>query len=274
MDAGMEIAGRLLVPEVTLPLIGILGLLLVWQYHQAQVLTGRIYALDFWDITGVRMFIHVTTGDGRACEGCQGANGTVFLPSVLTQKDFSTLAHPCSNDAGCRCLILGLYGGWPEADRLIHLLRTQSRRKPYRLSHHEVLELFDGPWHRSVLATGDRLTIHMAQAQLDEPEDVESSVVLYRTIVEQAKGARDLRLLVPAYLRLAQLLEERGRPEEALTVVQRFEKRFPQKRKAFYYPSDGQRAVMAKKKFQLLSHLRQHRALPSNEHQTGLRVAS
>lgn len=270
----MDIASRLIIPEVTVPLIGILGLLIVWQYHQTQVLTGRIYALDFWDITGVRMFIHVTTGDGHACETCREANGTVFLPSVMTQKSFSTLTHPCSSESGCRCLILGLYGGWPEADRLINLLRLQYRRKPYRLRHHEVLELFDGPWHRSVLAAGDRLTIHMAQALLDEPEDVDSSVVLYRTIVEQAKGARDLRLLVPAYLRLAELLEEHDRAEEALMVVQRFEKRFPLKRRAFYYPTDEQRAVMAKRKFRLLCHLRQTRAVPSTGNHTGLRVAS
>ncbi len=270
----MEIASRLIIPEVTVPLIAILGLLVVWQCHHAQVLAGRIYAVDFWDVTGVRMFIHVTTGDGQACHSCQQAHGTVFLPSLMTQKNFSTLTHPCSSESGCRCLILGLYGGWPEANRLIHLLRMQSRRKPYRLSHHEVLELFDGPWHRSVLATGDRLTIHMAQALFDEHEDFESSVVLYRTIIDQAKGARDLRLFVPAYVRLAQLLEQRGRAEEALTVVQRFEKRFPQKRRAFYYPSDGQRAVMATQKFRLLSHLRQTRAVPSTGNHSGLRIAS
>lgn len=270
----MDIASRLVIPEVTIPLISILGLLAVWQYHNAQVLAGRIYAVDFWDVTGVRLFIHVTSGDGRACRSCKQAHGTVFLPSLMTQKNFSTLAHPCSNESGCRCLVLGLYGGWPEADRLIHLLRQQSRKKPYRLGPHEVLELFDGPWHRSVLATGDRLTIHMAQALLDVPDDFENSVVLYRTIVDQAKGARDLRLLVPAYLRLAQVLEERGRPEEALTVVQRFEKRFPRNRKAFYYPSDAQRAVIAGQKFRLLSRLRQLRSVRSPQPDGRLRIVS
>jgi hypothetical protein len=272
----MEIFDRLVIPEVTFPLIGILGLLFVWQYYQAQVLAGRIYALDFWDITGVRMFMHVTTGGDRACEHCQAAQGTVFLPSILTQKDFSTLAHPCTNGAGCRCLIVGLYGGWPEADRVVHLLRQQSRRKPYKLSYQELLEVFEGPWHRSVVASADRLTIHMVQAMLDEHEDMDSAIVLYHSIVDQAKGARDLRLLVPAYLRLTELLEQAGRHEEALAMAKRFDKRFPRRRRAFYYPTENQRATMVARQFRLLSHVRQQRAVPSKGRQrdTSLRIAS
>lgn len=269
----METLDRLVIPEITVPLIGILGLLFVWQYYRAQVLAGRIYALDFWDITGVRMFMHVTTGDGSACERCRQASGTVFLPSVMTGKGFTTLTHPCSSEGGCRCLIVGLYGGWPEADRLVRQLRAQSRRKPYRLSPPELLELFDGPWHRSAAASSDRLTIHMVQAMVNEREDADNAIVLYRVIVDQARGARDLRLLVPAYLRLTDLLERRGRDEEALAAVQRFEKRFPDRRKVFYYPSEFQRGLMAARKFRLLSRLRQHRATAATA-RGGLRIAS
>lgn len=241
----------LVVPEVLYSLLALLGLLLVWQYHEKQVLAGRIYAIDFWDVTGIRMFLHATTWDGRSCPVCRQANGTVFLPSLATKKNFSTLAHPCTNSLGCRCLIVGLYGGWPEAAKLLERLRRQGRKTPLKLTDQELLALFDGPWHQSITSAGDRLTINMLDGMRLERKDPEGSVVRYRYVIDQARGARDIRLVAPAFIRLAEVLERLGRHEEAAEVIDGFEQRFPKKKRAFYFPSDAQRQIMASRKLRL-----------------------
>lgn len=244
------------IPEVLYSLMAILGLLLVWQYHQKQVLAGRIYAIDFWDVTGIRMFLHATTWDGRSCAICREANGTVFLPSLATKKNFSTLAHPCTNALGCRCLIVGLYGGWPEAAQLLERLRRQGRKTPLKLTDKELLALFDGPWHQSITSAGDRLTINMLEGMRVERKDPEGSAVRYRYVIDQAKGARDVRLVAPAFMRLAEVLEHLGRHEEAVEVIESFERRFPRNKRAFYFPSDAQRRVMATRKLRLQANLK------------------
>lgn len=249
----MEIFGGFVVPESTLYLLGVLGLLVIWQYHHIQVLAGRIYAVDFWDVSGIRMFLHATTQDGHACRSCKEANGTVFLPSLATKKNFSTLKHPCSNPSGCRCMIVGLYGGWPEANRIVKTLRKEFRKKPMNLSDKQVINMFEGPWQQSISATSDRLTIHMLEAMHLEGSDIEGALFRYRYVVEQARGARDLNLVVPAYLRLVELLERAKKNQEALEVVSQFEKRFARKKSVFYYPKDAQRDAMSSLKSRLLS---------------------
>ncbi len=241
----MNVLEDITIAEVTFPLLAIVSLLALWQFHQNLVLTRRIYAIDFWDVSGIRMLLHATPRDGHACPSCRKADGTVFLPSLATKKNFSTLHSPCSNPEGCRCLIVALYGGWKEANHLVQVLRTQSRNRPMKLEREQFLQLFAGPWHRGDSAAADSLTIHLLHAFYLEGQDLAGAISLYRSIVEEARGARDLRLLVPAYLRLAELLERVDRPEEALEVIQRFEKRFHLRKSLFYYPSETQRGVMA-----------------------------
>lgn len=255
-----SIAQYLVIPEFTYSLVAIVGLLLVWQYHQKQVLAGRIYAIDFWDVSGIRMFLHATTWDGRSCKVCKEANGTVFLPSLATKKNFSTLHGPCTSPIGCRCIIVGLYGGWPEAAQLLQRLRKHGREKPLRLSEAELLKLFDGPWHQSITSAGDRLTINMLEAMRLEGKDAEGAIVRYRYVIEQARGARDVRLLAPAYSRLSEVLEHVGRHDEAIAVIDKFEQRFPKNKRAFYFPSDAQRGVMAMRKFRLQANLKRSRS--------------
>lgn len=241
----MSIFDNLLLSDVAVYLLGVLGLLVVWQYHQNQVLAGRIRAVDFWDVSGIRMFMHVATRDERTCAACREAHGTVFLPSLATQKRFSTLPRPCASSRGCRCLIVGLYGGWPEASELVRRLRQDARKKPIHLGSKDVQRLFEGPWQRSVSGAGDRLTIHMIEALHLEGTDAEASAIRYRYVIEQAKGARDLYLLVPAYLRLAELFERLGKVEECLKVIEHFEQRFAKRRPSFYYPNESQRHSMS-----------------------------
>ncbi len=139
----MAYLNYLVIPEVTLPSISILGLLLIWQYYRNQILVGRIYAVDFWELSGVRMFMVAASWDGQACPSCQEAHGTVFLPSLVTKKNVTLLPHLCSNLMGCRCLVVGLYGGWPEADRLVLRLREHGKNKSLKLTEREFEELLD-----------------------------------------------------------------------------------------------------------------------------------
>jgi hypothetical protein len=252
----MQIMEGVFIPQMAIYLMGILGLLILWQYHHIQTLSGRIYAVDFWDVSGIRMFMHATATDGNACKACREANGKVFLPSLATRKDFSTIHGPCTSPEGCRCLIVGMYGGWPEASRLFHYLRRHSKKKPFKLGGKELIELFEGPWQRGISASTDRLTINMIEALRLEGRDAEGAIVRYRYIIDQASGARDLRLVVPAYLRLSEMLERLNRHEEAFEIIQRFEKRFSRKRQIFYYPSELQRETMAIRRSNLVLRLR------------------
>ncbi len=253
----MDTAARLLViPEVTYSLLAILALLLVWQYHNNLSLAGRIYAVDFWDVSGIRMFLHVTTWDGQACEVCQEANGTAFLPSLSTVKGFSTLPRPCANAGGCRCLIVALYGGWPEANRVLQRLRKYGRKNALTLTEQEFVELLEGPWERSVTAAGDQLTMNIIEAMRVEGQVAEDAAFKYRYIIDRARGARNLRLLVPAFLRLSKVLERLGHHEDAIALCEQFEQRFSRNRRGFYYPSEEQRGTMAMTKIRLQTNLK------------------
>lgn len=247
-----SIKNMITVPELTFYFFAILGLLLVWQYHQIQVLSGRIYAVDFWDVSGIRMLMHVAILDNNSCRHCRNAHGTVFLPSLATQKRFTTLEGPCMTSDGCRCLIVGLYGGWPDADRFVRNLRKHGKKKAMKLGQKELADLFNGNWESKISAAGDQMTIQMLTGMQKEKNSPKESIALYQEILQRASGARDLRLVVPTYLRLSEVFEKGGQFNESLHVTQEFEKRFAKHKKVFYYPSGEQRWVMATRKARIL----------------------
>ena len=225
-----------LVPAVATSLFALLGLYVRGQYRS----WAKAYRRSAWDSGNgdkVRLLMHVTTQDSGACRACRDAHGTVFLPSLTAKKGFSTLRHPCSNPNGCRCLVVGLHGGWPTANRLVETLRRHSRHKPIKLDDDEVLKLFEWPWRGTNNDTTDRVAIQMVQALHLEGTDLEAAIAQYRYVLDRAKSSRDVRLLVPAYRRLAELLQRVGRPHEALEVVERFEKRFSAKQQLLYRPT-------------------------------------
>ncbi|NJN36870.1 MAG: hypothetical protein HC794_07205 [Nitrospiraceae bacterium] len=75
-------------PDVTIYLVGILGLLVVWQYYQMQIMAGRILAVDIFDRSGIRMYLYVTPDDDHICEVCAASNGRVYVPSQVAKKIF------------------------------------------------------------------------------------------------------------------------------------------------------------------------------------------
>lgn len=242
-------------------LLGVLGLLLVWQFYKLQVLSGRIQAVDFWDRSGTRMFIHSTVQDEHTCGPCQEANGNVFLPSLSTKKNFTTLEEPCTNSAGCRCLVIGIYGAWREAQRLVDYLRKRSKKTPLKLTDRVVTELLAGDWEKTISGGADRIAIHMLEAMRMEGSDPEASLFRYRFVVTQATSARDLYLVVPAYVRLVDLLAKVGRDEEALEVINGFENRYEGKKPIPPFPTEAQRGAMSVQKSRLAMKTRQVNAV-------------
>ena len=234
-------------------ILAILGLLAVWAFHEMQVRAGRIQAVDFWDRSGIRFFIHATPHDGNICSVCLEANGKAFLPAVAAKKKFTALKGSCTNPSGCRCLLVGLYGGWPEARRLLEQLKSKSSSKTVQLSEKELDTLLGGQWAQGVSGTMDRISVHMLEAMRNEGSNPEVALQRYRFVAENAKSDRDKAFVGPAYLRLADLLERTGHQAEALAVVDRFLKTFSEKKKGQHGPTDEQITGMSLRKTRLMT---------------------
>lgn len=233
-------------------LCGILGLLLLWQYHEKQVLAGRIQALDIFDRSGIRMYVFATPDDGLICNACWEANGMVYLPSQVANKDFVPRPSPCANSGRCMIVMAGMYGAWLEARNVVYRLRAAGTTGSLKLSVQELSELLKGNWEQSVSAATDRLAVLMLAALSGEKKSPDAAINAYRLAIREAKEVHDLPLVVPAYLRLAEVLMNLSRADEALAVIQEFEERYPREGKTRPYdPTETQRGLMAIKKSRL-----------------------
>ncbi len=233
-------------------LCGILGLLLLWQYHQKQILAGRIQAIDIFDRSGIRMYVFATPDDGQICNACWEANGMVYLPSQMANKDFVPRPSPCANSGRCTIVRAGLYGAWLEARNVVHRLRAAGTKGSLKLSVQELSELLKGNWEAGVSAATDRLAVLMLAALSGEKKNPDAAINAYRLAIREAKEVHDLPLVVPAYLRLAEVLVNMSRTDEALAVIQEFEERYPREgRTRPYDPTETQRGLIAIKKSRL-----------------------
>jgi hypothetical protein len=212
------------VPDFIPYALAILGLLLLWKLHTLQVQAGRIQAIDIWDRSGIRMFIHATPDDDMACPACREAHGLVFLPSLVAHKKFTAMTSPCTNPSGCRCVLVGLGTGWPEAQRVLSLLKEQDGT--IRLAEEELTAVLRGSRQIGTGASADQVPVRLLNALLDERSDPEAAILGYRYVIEHAKEQRDFPFLIPSYFRLSDLLERAARPADALPIVDRFLKRY------------------------------------------------
>ena len=208
------------IPDFIPYVLAILALLLLWEFYDLQVRAGRIHAVDIWDRSGIRMFIYATPLDHMACPACREAHGLAFLPSLVAPKKFKVMSSPCTNPSGCRCLLVGLYGGWPEAQALLGLLKANSGK--IRLPDEDLSLLLKGRGQRGPGASVDQVSVSLLQALLDEGHDPEAAILGYRFVIEHAQKARDFPFLIPSYFRLSDLLEHVGRAVDALPIVERF----------------------------------------------------
>ncbi len=244
------------IPDMTLYLVAVLALLVIWQYYQMQIMAGRILAVDIFDRSGIRMYFFVTADDDHVCEVCSAATGRVFSSSQVAKQSFTPLNGTCKRAVPCASVLVGLYGGWLEARGVLERVRANFKpRKGVQLSPEELRAMVNGQWERSISAETDRLGIHIIEAMCYEKVNPQVAVSGYRFVVDQAKEIRHLMLLVPAYLRLTQLLIRSGEAAEALELVERFEARFPTNKRGPHFPSEEQREMMRTKKTQLLKGL-------------------
>ena len=94
-----------------------------------------------------------------------------------------------------------------------------------------------------------------------EGSDPDASIFRYRFVINQASSARDLYLVVPAYLRLVGLLERLRRHEDALEVIQGFEKRYEGKKSVAPFPTEAQRGAISVHKSRIVMMQRQPTAV-------------
>src|SRR2546426_10261998 len=156
-------------PDILPYLLAILCLTLIWKFHDLQVKAGRIQARAFWERSGVRLFLHATPNDVLACMVCRETTGMVFSPAVVTSKKFTPRERRCINPKGCRCVAGGLYGGWPEATRVLEQLKAHNGRM--RLTDEELRGLLEGSQHASAGATADRVLLPLLPAQTAESNE-------------------------------------------------------------------------------------------------------
>ncbi len=243
--------------ESTLYLFGILALLGLWLFHQLQVRSGRIQAIDLFDRSVVRLYLYVLPDDRTSCPVCVQAHGRVFLPTVVGKVEFSPLDGSCSGAVPCQGLLVGLYGGWAEARQLVSRLQQSSKKHPVRLSTEELCALVKGAWRKSISADTDRISMHLLEGWCFGNTDRAAAVEGLRYVVERTKEARHVSHIVPASLRLMDLLLQAGRDDEARLAIEQFEGRFPLER----HHLDGPSVTQLKKLQDLKSLLWETRSL-------------
>lgn len=258
----METVTSIALPDVLPYFFGILGLLLLWQYYQIQVMKGRILAIDIFDRSGVRMYLYAVSEDPQTCEVCRSAHGTVFPPSEVMRAHFAPVKGTCKNPNGCIGFLVGLYGAWPEANRIVERLRMSPKREPIQLSQHELMDLVLGSWERSISASTDQPAVYILEALLGETEHPKPAIEKYRRTIDYAKEIRHMPLIVPAYFRLVDLLAQQGQTAEALYLIAEFEKRFKENSQP-YGPTTKQIQFMKLKKSRLESSARATHLAPT-----------
>jgi hypothetical protein len=255
LTAVLSIEG--LMAESTLYLFGILALLGLWLFHQLQVRSGRIQAIDLFDRSVVRLYLYVLPDDRTSCPVCVQAHGRVFLPTIVGKVEFSPLDGSCSGAVPCQGLLVGLYGGWAEARQLVSRLQQSSKKHPVRLSTEELCALVKGAWRKSISADTDRISMHLLEGWCFGNTDRAAAVEGLRYVVERTKEARHVSHIVPASLRLMDLLLQAGRDDEARLAIEQFEGRFPLER----HHLDGPSVTQLKKLQDLKSLLWETRSL-------------
>ena len=259
----METTSSIVLPDVLPYLLGIFGLLVLWQYYQIQTMKGRILAIDIFDRSGIRMYLYAVADDHQACEVCRSAHGVVYPPSEVMKRQFSPIRGTCKTPARCIGFLVGLYGAWPEAERIVTRLQSSRKREPIRLSQDDLGEMVLGPWERSISANTDRLGIYVLEAVLGDCSNPTIAMDKYLHILEHAKEVRHLPLLVPSYLRLVDLLIGQERTMEALKLIEQFEKRFRDNAPRPYAPTEKQISLMKIKKSRLKNPAQPTKPLPA-----------
>jgi hypothetical protein len=230
-------------PDILAYLLAILGLTLIWKFHDMLVKAGRIQAKDFWERSGVRIFLFATPPD--SCIACRAANNFAYSLGVVTSKKFSPLQKPCQNNPNCLYILVGLYGGWAEAWQL--LVRLKQEGGTMWIVDGELKALLEKSSTARAGASSDRLSLRMLEAMRSEESNPSAAIEHYRGIIAGAVQDRDLHLVVPAFIRLSVLLQKAGQKDEARSAVERCLTEYGPKKKGPGAPTEGQRVLLTKR---------------------------
>jgi hypothetical protein len=237
-------------PSLLQATIGVLVLLVMWQYYKMQIMAGRVLAIDIFDRSTTRMYVSIVAKG--ACPHCAAAHGRIYLPSVVAKPGFSPLERPCPNAMPCTAVLVGLYGAWEEARTILEQLRANQKQGCLALSSAELHKLLEGPWERSISADTDRLSMYMLTALAYEDSKQDLAIGHYGYLIQHAKEVRHLPLVVPAYLRVMRLLGQANRWTEVERHLEEFERRFPTMGSGPHFPTVKQRDVLRTVKTQAL----------------------
>jgi predicted negative regulator of RcsB-dependent stress response len=102
----------------------------------------------------------------------------------------------------------------------------------------------------------DQISLTALEAVRAEGRNLDQAIEHYHFVIEHAANERDQAFLVPAYLRLADLLEQRARLDEALTLVDQFFSKQADMQPP-HAPTDAQRSQMSLRKTRLMAALKQ-----------------
>jgi hypothetical protein len=104
----MTLISDVVVPDVLPYLFGVLALLMIWQYHQIQVMKGRILAIDVFHRTGIRFLSISWRTTPRPVNVAGLRMEASFLPNEVVKKNFDPTDGPvrhhrnvpaCSSDS-------------------------------------------------------------------------------------------------------------------------------------------------------------------------------
>ena len=239
------------IAESSFYLAAIVALLGLWLFHQIQVRSGRIQAIDLFDRSVVRFYLYVLPEDRPSCPVCARAHGRVFLPSAVVKVGFSALDGSCTGTVPCQGVLIGLYGGWAEARHVVSRMPKSSKQNPIRLSSEELYALAKGDWGKSISADTDRINMHLLEGWCFGETDHAAAIEGLRYVVDRAKESRHRAYIVPASLRLMELLLKAGREDEARLAIEQFEARFSTERPDVDGPTFAQRKVLQEMKSRL-----------------------
>ena len=141
-----------------------------------------------------------------------------------------------------------MYGAWLEARGVLEKLRKNSKKGGIQLSAEEVRALVNGQWERCISADTDRISMHALEGWCLGKTDQKTALEGLQYVVERAKEARHLPFVVPASLRMMELLLKAGRDDEARLAIEQFEQRFPSDRQDVEGPSFVQRKTLQEMK--------------------------
>jgi hypothetical protein len=171
-------------------------------------------------------------------------------------EHFSPIKGTCKNPAGCTSFLVGLYGAWPDAQRIVERLQLSRSRDPIHLYQHELHGLILGPWEQSISAYTDQLGISILEAVLGDGTNPDSAMAKYHRAIEYATEVRHKPLIVPAYFRLVELMTRQGRTNDALRLIEEFESRYKGKIPEPFAPTENEFNLMLTKKSRLKSSAR------------------